>query len=164
MVQYKNLRQYDGDNIPRYMRPNETTAPKWKGIPIDLLESEQYKKLNHRTKAFLILLYVRLADGQQRNCLYGSLKDYNSIFNLGMTDDDISRESYKPKGQKNAGLFTASEKHMKAYGYNKNARGECIRELTRAGFIETVWNEKGARSGWDTNQTVYRFTDKWYKT
>lgn len=167
--QYNELKQYRCDKtpMPPYMRSNDTITPRWVPIPCDLVTSPQYKKLNHRTARLLIDLYIRQADGQQQNCLYRALTDYNQIYDLGMTEDDISRESYhiNIKGNKySAGLFTASRKQMEDYGFIPSAVTRCMEELEEAGFIETVWNGKGRYSAWDKNQTVYVFSDKWRKT
>ena len=166
---YEDLTQYKyGDHLtPSYMRAEKGAQSQWIALSNDLLKAPQIANLNYRAVFMLLVLYTRQSDREQQNCLYNALTEYNEIYSLGMTKEDIRKEAYHATDRNTkycAGLFTATDKQLLQYGFcDSSAISKCLKELEQNGFITTIWNGKGKYSAWDKNVKIYAFSSKWHR-
>ncbi len=133
-------------------------------IPPDIFKEPAFQRLSHAARDFYMMLNAHYAEDQQRNCLYETLKEYNDIFGLGMTEDDIKNEAYTTtKSRYYQGFFVIPQKHLKEYGYSPQYANKLKKELIAAGFIKAKYGNKGKETAWSRNVTVYQFVDDWKK-
>lgn len=133
-------------------------------LPPELFEETAFQKLSHAARQFYIVLCVHKETEIQRSCLYNALQEYNQIFDLGMTEQDILNEAKPNKRTKyTSGYFVAPVKHLSAYGYKANYVTKLKAELIDNGFIRIKWGKKGKYNAWNENTTVYQFSNAWKK-
>lgn len=133
-------------------------------LPPDLFEEPAFQDLSHAARLFYIVLCVHKETQIQRSCLYLALKEYNEIYDLGLTEKDLSDEAKPNKHTKESythNYFVAPVKQLAAYGYKKNYVTKLKKELIDKGFIQVKYGQKGKYNGWNENVTVYQFSDKW---
>lgn len=130
----------------------------------ELLESKAFQCLTYAARLLYIVLCVHKQTEIQRACLKEALEDYNCIFDLGMSEGQILDEAMPNKRTKfTSNYFVFPNKHMEAYGYKKNYVTKLMQELTEKGFIKVAYGGKGRYGGWNTNVTVYQFSNEWKK-
>jgi len=150
-------------NIPPYLYENEI-GRNFAMIPPDLFESEKFQGLTHAGRLFYILLATHTATEIQKSCLYETLKEYNEIMNLGISNDDIKYMTWGNKRTHQfSRLFVIPANHLHMYGYTESYAYKLKRELITKGFIKAKYGGKGASTAWSKNVTVYEFIDDWKK-
>ena len=133
-------------------------------LPPELFEDPAFQKLSFTARYFYVALCLNKETECQRACLYKSLEEYNRIFDLGLTEQDIRDEATPNKRTKNqSGLFVAPVKQMEQYGFKKNYQTKLKKELIQHGFIKVKYGGKGRYGGWNENVTVYQFSNEWKK-
>lgn len=131
-------------------------------LPPELFEEPAFQGLSYAARQFYILLNVHHETEIQRKCLYAALQDYNRIYSLGLTENEILDEAMPNKRTRyNSGYFVAPQKHLQAYGYTGPYAAKLKKELEKAGFIRAVYGKKGRYGGWNQNVTVYQFLNDW---
>ena len=141
---------------------SDRVSGKFLMLPPELFEEEAYQELSHAARQLYIVLCVHKETEIQRACLYKALQDYNGIYDLGLTEQDILNEA-KPnkKTRYSNGYFVFPEKHFEAYGYKKSYVTKLKKELIEKGFIKVKYGQKGKYNGWNENVTVYQFSNGW---
>lgn len=130
----------------------------------ELFESKAFQCLTYAAQLLYVVLCVHKQTEIQRACLKKSLEEYNRIFELGMSEGEIYDEATPNKRTKYTNnYFVFTEKHMEAYGFKKNYVTKLMKELKQKGFIKVAYGGKGRYGGWNTNVTVYQFSDEWKK-
>lgn len=131
-------------------------------IPPDFYEAPQVQALKPAARDFYIFLNVYRNTEQQRACLHETLTEYNTIFNLGMTEQDLNDEARPQKNTRyNKGYFVMPCKHLEEHGYKRNYVTKLKKELIEKGFIKIAYGKKGRYSAWNQNTTVYQFINDW---
>lgn len=130
----------------------------------ELFKSKSFQNLSMAARLLYIALCTHKQDEDQRACLKKALEDYNRIFNLGMSEGQILDEATPNKRTKyTSNYFVAPNKHMEEYGFKKNYVTKLMNELKENGFIKEAYGGKGRYGGWNTNVTVYQFSNEWKK-
>ena len=133
-------------------------------LPPELLESKAFQELSIAARLLYITICTHKQAEIQRACLKNALEDYNRIFDLGMSAGEIYDEATPNKRTKySKGYFVFPNKHAEAYGFKKNYCTKLMKELIQKGFIKVAYGGKGKYGGWNTNVTVYQFSNEWKK-
>lgn len=135
---------------------------KFSMIPPELGVHPAFNRLTLAAQLLYIKLNMYKETEQQRRNLYKALKDYNTLYDLGMTDFDIEAEATPRKHTKySSGYFVFPEKVHEEWGFTTSYVSKLKKQLIDNGFIRVVYGGKGRYNGWNTNETVYQFIDKW---
>lgn len=150
-------------SIPKRYCCRDRMSGKFSMITPELLEHDGFLNLTYGARMFYIVLLTHKETDQQRACLYATLKEYNDILGLNLTDVDLMREATPNArtGDYSKGYFVAPLKQLTQYGYTKSNITKLKTELIDKGFIRIVYNKKGAKCAWNRNVTIYQFIDKW---
>lgn len=147
--------------IHKYLYGDEVSG-KFLMLPPELFEEPAFQKLSHAARTFFILLATHKETEQQRACLYEALQEYNRIFDLGLSEQEITDEAKPNKRTKYThNYFVIPLKQMELYGYSKSYITKLKKELVDAGFIKVKFGGKGKYNGWNENVTVYQFISDW---
>ncbi|SEM67432.1 hypothetical protein SAMN04487770_1633 [Butyrivibrio sp. ob235] len=131
-------------------------------LPPELLTDPTFQSLSYAGRYFYILLATNRETEEQRNELYKTLKEYNQLLDLGMSDEDINDQSrINKRTVQDKGYFVFSETFYKPYGLKASYVTKLKKELIEKGFIEVAYGGKGKHTAWDKNVTIYRFSSKW---
>ena len=152
--------------IPEYVYDVDVSllSNKFAMLVPELFESKSFQNLTIAARLLYIILCVHKASDMQRACLKNALEDYNRIFDLGMSEGQILDEAMPSKRTKyTSNYFVFTTKHMEAYGLKKNYVTKLMKELKEKGFIKVAYGGKGRYGGWNTNVTVYQFSNEWKK-
>ena len=151
-------------NIHSWVDPANGDRTPYLQLPCDFLKEPAFTDLPFAARLFYITLCVHKESIEQQACLEQSLKSYNEIFDLNMTDQDIKCEARPHKRISkfvDGRMFVIPEKQLKEYGYSTQYACKLKKILIEKGFIEEVYAHKGKYDGWSKNVTIYRFSDKW---
>lgn len=150
-------------SIPKRYCCNEYMSGKFSMVTPELLEHDGFQNLSYGAQMFYIVLLTHKETDQQRSCLFATLKEYNEILNLGMTDVDIRTEATPNarSGNYSHGYFVAPSKQLEQYGYTRANITRLKNELIEKGFIRAAFGGKGKYNGWNKNVTIYQFIDTW---
>lgn len=150
--------------IHKWLHDNEISG-RFLMLPPELFEYKEVQALSYAAAYFYIVLNAHKETEIQRACLYNALHEYNTILDLGMSEQDILDEARPGKRTKySKGYFVAPAKQLyEQYGFKKNYVTKLKKELIEKGFIRIAYGGKGKYNGWNENVTVYQFTNKWKK-
>ena len=145
-----------------WLHPTKSRTNGFLMLPLDLLESEAFEKLDGAHKALYITIVAHSGTPSHLSTLKSVLTDYKELGVLDLTDYDIEQECQLPQKQKNThGYFVFPAKHMKMYGYTPQHFYKLKPGLIEAGFIRVVCGGKGKSQGWSRNVTLYQFDIAW---
>lgn len=148
-------------NIPPYLYESEFCG-NFAMIPPDLYEAQAFQELSHAARNFYVLLAVNATSQAQKQCLYQTLKAYNDILQLGMSEEDVKYATWGNKRQHTfSTLFVIPAKQLEVYGYTPQYANKLKHELINHGFIKVAYSGKGRATGWSQNVTIYQFSGAW---
>lgn len=132
-------------------------------ITADVAQHESFKKLKPAAQMLYIDLCLHKDTPEQRATLESVLRDYNNIYNLNMSEEDIQAESHpNSRTRYSKGYFVAPQKQIcNLYGWKPSYYSKLMDVLIDNGFIRTAYGGKGKYNGWNENATIYQFISDW---